>query len=284
MANHESTGLDQHQKAFIKLIRENARRHRVHEVFRDFCEMAALAFSNVCDLAQRDAREARYLEIVKRYEKDEVLRFRAMLDCIVESLEGGFHDCLGQLFMALELGDHWKGQFFTPYPVAYLMAKIGGVGARVEIEGKGFMTLMEPACGAGCMVIAAAEAMRDEGINYQQRLHVTAIDIDQTAAHMAYIQLTLLHIPAIVVQGNALWPDKSWSTWVTLAHVMGGWDRKLAKADAAQASAEETPAAAAPQAPEHVDELQPADVPATVDLAKVRAEVIAARVEQLDLF
>jgi hypothetical protein len=286
MPIHEPSGLDQHQREIIKLIRENARRQHLHEVFRDFCEMAALAFSNSCDLTQRTAREARYLEIVGRYTKEEVQRFTVMLARIVESLQHRFHDCLGAVFMALELGDHWKGQFFTPYPVAYLMAKIGG-SSRVEVEGNGFVTLQEPACGAGCMVIAAAQAMHDEGIAYQQRLHVTAIDIDQTAAHMAYIQLTLLHIPAIVVHGNALWPGKGWSNWVTLAHVMGGWDRKLAQAYAAQASADEVaaPPEPEPQAFAHVDELQPAaGVPVAVDLANVRAEVVAARVEQLALF
>lgn len=286
MANHESTGLDQHQKAFIKLIRDNARRHRLHEVFRDFCEMAALAISNSVDRAQREAREARYLEIVGRYEPEEVKRFPAMLALVVESLQARFHDCLGALFMELELGDHWKGQFFTPYSVAYLMAKLGGVGSRAEIEGKGFMTLMEPACGAGCMVIAAAEAMLEDGINYQQRLHVTAIDIDLTAAHMAYVQLALLNVPAIVVHGNALWPDKTWSNWVTPAHVLGGWDRKLSNAYAAQASEPEEQGETPGTAPAHVDELQqPAEAPpAAVDLAKHRAEVVAARVEQLDLF
>ena len=52
--------------------------------------------------------------------------------------------------------------------------------------------------------IATAQALRDEGINYQQAMHATCIDIDATAVHMAYVQLTLLHIPVIVIHGNAL--------------------------------------------------------------------------------
>lgn len=287
MTNRDAGGLDPHQKLFMKLIRENSRRHRLHEVFRDFCEVAALALSNVCDLAQRDAREARYLQIAARYERAELERFRAMMDCIVESLELGFHDCLGQIFMALELGDHWRGQFFTPYHVASLMAKIVGVNSEGEIERKGFTTLMEPACGAGCMVIAAAEAMRDEGFNYQRQLHVTAIDIDATAVHMAYIQFTLLHIPAIVVHGNALAPDKQWSCWVTLAHVLGGWDRRLRQAETLRALARDMtellqPEASAPVQPADQDEEE--DSQPVPDLAKVRAAVVAKRAAQLDLF
>lgn len=150
-----------------------------------------------------------------------------MLSQVVLCLEEGHRDVLGELFMQMGLGDQWKGQFFTPYALAYLMAEMSMQDAAQVIEEKGFITLLEPAAGAGCMVIAAAAALRDQGINYQQHLHATAIDIDQTACHMAYIQLTLLHVPAIVVHGNALFPDKEYGHWVTPAHVLGAWDGRL---------------------------------------------------------
>lgn len=79
MATDTYNGLDPHQRAFIKLVKENAHRHRCYEVFRDFCELAALSFSNAVDQQQFEAREARYLEIVKGYSEDEVNRFPAML-------------------------------------------------------------------------------------------------------------------------------------------------------------------------------------------------------------
>lgn len=230
------TGLDPHQKAFIKLIEENARRYRRHEVFRDFCELAALSFSNAVDPLQFDGREARYLEIVRRYEPDEVKRFPIMIGHIVESLSCGFHDSLGQIFMAMELGDHWKGQYFTPYSVAYMMAKMTLTDVHSLIENKGFFTLNEPTVGGGAMVIGVANALHDEGLNYQQVMHVTAQDIDETAVHMAYVQLSLLHIPAIVIHGNSLWPDKTWAHWVTPAHVLGMWDVKLRRRERAEAA------------------------------------------------
>ena len=79
MATDTYHGLDPHQRAFIKLVKDNAHRHRCYEVFRDFCELAALSFSNAVDRQQFEAREARYLEIVKGYSKDEAHRFPAML-------------------------------------------------------------------------------------------------------------------------------------------------------------------------------------------------------------
>jgi hypothetical protein len=117
----------------------------------------------------------------------------------------------------------------------------------------------------------------------EQPAQSIALDVDQTAAHMAYIQLTLLHIPAIVIRGNALWPDNTRSTWVTLAHVMGGWDRKLARAEAVESVGE---LLAAPEPGDQAeDKPQAAEAPASAKLSKVRAEVVAARVaEQIDLF
>ncbi|MHA6896397.1 N-6 DNA methylase [Ralstonia pseudosolanacearum] len=270
--------MDPHQQALVELIEQCARRHRRHEVFRDFCELAALSISNGVDLLQYDAREARYLEIVKRYEREEVECFPRMLGCLVESLEGGHKDALGQIFEALQLADHWKGQFFTPYEVSRMMAKMLLSGAAAEIERKGFITLMEPAAGAGGMVIAAASALLDEGVNYQQTMHATLIDVDAAACHMAYVQMSLLHVPAIVIHGNALVPDTVWGHWVTPAHVMGLWDVRLRRRDREEAEREEVTAATA---------TAPTATTAPEPIAQHSAAIVTRRIEQseqLDLF
>jgi hypothetical protein len=232
------TGLDAPQREFVKLIRANANRQRLHEVFQDFCELSALSISNAADLSRYTTREARYTEIIGRYDSNEVARFPRMLAYIVESLTNHLHDALGSLFMHLELGDHWKGQFFTPYELSKLMASINIQNAQALIDTRGFFRVMEPACGAGGMLIAVAETIYETGINYQQHMHATAIDIDATAVHMTYIQAALLHMPAIVVHGNALHPEKTWDRWVTPAHVLGGWDWKLREAQQADAQSE----------------------------------------------
>ena len=77
--------------------------------------------------------------------------------------------------------------------------------------------------------------MRAQDINYQQRLHVTAVDIDRRAVHMAYIQFTLMHIPAVVIVGNSLSMEMH-EYWYTPAHILGGWTAKLARADAEDAA------------------------------------------------
>lgn len=169
------------------------------------------------------------MQLVGRYERVEVDRFPQMLGHVVQSLENGLHDCLGQLFMSLKLGDHWKGQYFTPYEVAYLMAELGCGDIGSVVERQGYFAANEPAAGAGAMVIALADCVSNKGLNYQRCMHVTAQDLDETAVHMSYIQLTLLHIPAVVIHGNSLWPKETDPRWFTAAHVLGGWSGRLAR-------------------------------------------------------
>jgi hypothetical protein len=271
-----------HCKAMAGLLRDNARRHRLHKVFADFCEMAAIAISNSMDRAQRDKREARYMEIVGQYEREEVERFAQLLGVLVEWLECGFADCLGELFMTLELSDHWKGQYFTPYELAGLMARMTLTDARETIERQGFITINEPACGAGAMVIACADALQEEKINYQRCIHVTAQDIDATAVHMTYLQLSLLHIPAIVIHGNSI-AMTEWAHWVTPAHVLGFWDGKLLRREtnARIDQAHELPTI--PEAPiEPLPFIEVNDAPAP--LAAVRSAIVSQRAQQLGLF
>jgi len=215
----------------IRLIREFRHSHNPQKVFSDFVELSALAISNSVDQPQFDVREKRYLDIVKGYKREEVERFSHMLGALVETLArrlaiGDLTDVLGETFMMMELGNDRAGQFFTPYEISKLMASLTMMGDNPEIQKNGFIRLQEPACGAAGMVIAAAEALAANGHNFQETLHATGIDIDERCVHMAYLQLSLLGIPAIVVHGNALTME-IWGTWRTPIHVLGGWDAKL---------------------------------------------------------
>ena len=58
--------------------------------------------------------------------------------------------------------------------------------------------------GAGGMILSFAKALKSNNINYQRDLLVEATDISDTCAYMAYIQLSLYGIPAIVYCGNTL--------------------------------------------------------------------------------
>ena len=215
-----------HANAFEKAIRRLSHRHALWQVFADFCECAAISLANA--LERREEREARYLRIVGRYERDELNELCRLLGAVIEALEADRSDFLGPLFMGLDLGNHWNGQFFTAPVVCDLIARVlfDAEDVREKIERSGFLTVQEPACGGGAMLIAFAEEMRRHGFHSHEHLVATVIDIDATAAHMCFIQLALLHVPAIVVIGNTLTGEVR-EVFHTPAYHMGGWDLRL---------------------------------------------------------
>ncbi|BAI96683.1 hypothetical protein Sj15T_09860 [Sphingobium sp. TA15] len=220
----------EHIKNALKLFRSTQYRHDLHTLFSDCMEMMATSISNAVDLRSKDAREQRYLEIVGRYDRQVVDTFPRIFAEVTMALESEPGDVLGAIFGELELHNAARGQFFTPYSVCRMMAEATGIDSqemRDIIACEGFVTAMEPACGAGAMVIALAETMRGADINYQRHLHVTAVDIDRRAVHMCYIQLSLLHVPAVVIVGDSL-SLKMQDYWYTPAHILGGWTQKLA--------------------------------------------------------
>lgn len=233
-----------HRKSLIKLLETASRRRHLWDVFGDFVEMAALSLANAVDLAQRDRREETYLRLIARYEPDEQQLFPKMLGELVCALEYGPDDVLGKVFGELDLGNSARGQFFTPFEVCSLMAGLivgDGADMRERIKQRGFITLNEPAAGAGAMVIAMAQAMQYAGLNYQQDLHVTAQDIDSRAVHMAYVQLSLMHVPAIVILGNTLALEER-EHWYTPAHILGFWNQKLRRGYALGSAMDARPA------------------------------------------
>lgn len=211
-----------------KLIMANTGggRRRPLDVFRDFCELGALAVRNSIDHVGADAREQRYLEVAAGYSREEMDRFAEMLAWLTLELGDGLNDVLGHEYMHLGFGNDRMGQFFTPYSVSRLSAKMTVAGLVDRVADHEFITAAEPAAGSGGMIIALAECLRDEGVNYQRQLHVTAMDLDATAVHMTYLQLALLHIPAVVTHGNTL-TMVIHDAWPTPAHVVGGWAERL---------------------------------------------------------
>ena len=223
------TTAESHRKALIKLLNQASHRHHLWEVFGDFIEMSAIALANSTDLTQHERREKRYMQLIGRYEPAEQKLFPKMFGELTLAMEFGPDDVLGRVFSELELGNSARGQFFTPYHLCALIAQVNvgdGEHCRELIRQRGFIRVSEPAAGAGAMVIAMAEVMTKAGINYQQHMHVVAQDVDSRAVHMAFLQLSLLHIPAIVVLGNTLTLEVR-EQWFTPAHIMGLWGVKL---------------------------------------------------------
>ena len=194
---------EQHSRSrFIHVFKDTGRHLGRWEVFSDFLSLAA----SELDMARIRAPESieHCRKICARYEASDIAKMQEMFCMMVCALEAKFHDFLGAIFMVLELGDNFRGQYFTPYPVQSLMARMLMPGVRDTIRREGIATVSDPACGAAGMLIAYAECLLEADINPSMHMFGSCIDIDPVAADMAFIQLYVMGIAAEVVTGNTL--------------------------------------------------------------------------------
>lgn len=197
------------KKEFLKTFNQLTNRYRSWDVWRDFIVMYACALSNPMDKEHYEERESLYLQLIKKYNKQEQLLFPELAAHTVMALEENpEQDFLGSIFMSLNLGSQHNGQFFTPYHVCELMAEITMQDSVIKVEKDGYITINDPCCGAGATLIAGIHAARKKlekaGYNYQNHVLVVAQDIDETVALMCYIQLSLLGVAGYVKVGNSL--------------------------------------------------------------------------------
>lgn len=213
-----------HSKQIVKLLTANAVTKRTAIVFDDFVEMAALSLRNAVDQHDRaewNQRETRYLQLTDTYTSEQLDRFAEAFALVVLEMEREPSDVLGRIFMDLDLGNERLGQFYTPYSVAELIAEMNVESLVDAIDAQGHVTLHEPACGAGAMLIATTQALHRRGVNFQRSLRVTAEDIAPQAVRMTFIHMTLLHVQALIHRRNTL-TQETIDTWPSPAYLLRG--------------------------------------------------------------
>lgn len=219
-----------YQKIIVDKISELSQsgKHRKWTVWSDFIAMTACTLS-LADIERRGDRERIYSSVAKKYNKEEMSIFSSLFGDLVNAYESSQEqDLLGELFMRLELGNDYAGQFFTPYNVCAAMAAISAGNLKAEIEKRGYISVNDPCCGAGALLIAFANEARRQGVNYQREIEFVAQDIDFTAAMMCYIQLSLIGCAGYVIVGNTLTtpptePLANQNVWYTPLYFLDIW-------------------------------------------------------------
>lgn len=171
-----------------------------HTVFANWVEMAAISMLNRCRHSTWDDKEKRYLEIAKQYTAVELSKFVEMLAELWGKLIEEPYDYLGTLASEMNVLSIKKGQFFTPYEVSCLVAKLTFQGFIFDRE---ITTINEPTCGSGGMIIATTQVLQEYGREVKDIVFI-AQDIDRLCVLMTYLQLSILNVPAIVIWGNTL--------------------------------------------------------------------------------
>ena len=190
----------EHGKEFLKLFDQLTYSRSGWQVWEDLMTVMACSICNAVDRRKEpfERREKQYERSIKSLGGVDIPA--QMLGILTMALERDpDQDFLGKLYMNLNLGSHWHGQFFTPYNVCQMMAQMNfGEGIQT------YITVCDPCVGAGAMLIAAANVMRKADVNYQTNAVFVGQDIDRVVAMMAYIQLSLIGCPGYIIIGNSL--------------------------------------------------------------------------------
>ena len=192
------------EKNILKRIERLAGKYNPYNIFNDWIAMLGLSIANACTVIHGkvyNEREEWYKSIMNKYTEEEFDAFAEMTAYLVESLEEEMTDVLGGVFMLSGAGNDRLGQFFTPFHLSELNAKIA-LDKMDLTEEK--LKINEPSSGGGGMIIAVAKVLREMGIDYQKKMEVVAQDLDWNGVFMSYVQFSLLGIDAIVVQGDTL--------------------------------------------------------------------------------
>lgn len=133
----------------------------------------------------QEESEAQTQQIITCPRKDTLAPLLQMLG----ELSEGFNDPLGELYMRKISKGH-MGQYFTPQHVCDLMAQLS-----VGISGNG-KTVLDPACGSGRMLLAAAKINR--------HLLFYGADLDATCCKMAVANMLLQSLTGEIAHMNSL--------------------------------------------------------------------------------
>src|SRR5690625_404240 len=137
------------QKEIKKIIYGMAGKYNRYTIFRDFILLSACTISNSVDKAQWQKREGMYMDTIKKYSRDEANKFAEMLALMILAYERRMGDFFGELYMTMDFGNDDTGQYFTPYHISKMMAKLTGYNKKY-----GVISFNDPACGSCGLVVA----------------------------------------------------------------------------------------------------------------------------------
>lgn len=142
----------EYQKEFKKDFQYLSSRYGEQTVFADFVKMCAISIYNA--FAKNQEMEQEYLKTINTYDKEAQQLIPKMFGNLIMMYQtcGELTDIFSKFYSDEHLGNKKLGQFFTPCHISELMGKIAVCEEKnldQIIQKNGFITMMEPTCGAG---------------------------------------------------------------------------------------------------------------------------------------
>ena len=138
--------MENHEAMMKKILEREFGKTNAWQAWAYIINAMAVGLSNAFDPdpVRKGMREKEYMDCIHRLDsKNTAAEALGVLMMALE--ENPNQDFLGKMFMAMGLGSHWHGQFFTPYHVAAGMADVNIDEGKVkdEIAQKGFISIAD---------------------------------------------------------------------------------------------------------------------------------------------
>lgn len=222
----EPKTLEEFYKAFLNLLPKVSNSHNPTDIFRDVCRIFSLSIRGTVTISQieKDEIEKQYQSFVAKYGNDGMGKIAMLLAYVVEALELRRSDFLGHVYEALNATVKSFGQFLTPDSIAKMMGQM--TFSTHDIEHGKIIRMDDPSCGAGALLIEAAEAYITNG-GRQGNLLLYGEDLDATACCITYVQFSLLGYAAIVTHQDTLSMKVYEGPWYTPCYFAHGMPMRL---------------------------------------------------------
>ena len=214
------------RKAFRREIRAASQSYSEADVFRDACRMFAISLRSplVLDEGKKKEIEDEYKAYAEKYGRDGTDHLCKAFAILVEALELRRQDFLGHILEELNATNKSFSQYFTPPHISRLMADI----VMGEPEHDKIVTICDPACGAGSLLIEAAESFIEKG-GRQGDIFLSAQDLDFNAFNISFVQFSLLGYPSEVTRMNSLSMEVFEGPWQTLGYFLHNFPMRRRK-------------------------------------------------------
>ena len=196
------------------------------QTFSDFLAYAALRLSTRTDPVHYKERAEQLQRLGSNYKEPELQEFLSALTVICETVKhnvdvGDWADLFADAYMDVRARNENLKQDFTPKGVAALMSRLAFLD-NCSLPENGYFTLSDHACGSGTLLLNSAEHLNLLGFNPSSQLAIQAVDLDIRCVHMAYLNLSLYGIPAVVIRGNTITVEE-YDRWYTPTYLLGRW-------------------------------------------------------------
>ena len=139
-------------KKFKSDFKDLALKYDEHTLLYDFVKLFAISIYNA--IAKNEQMEKEYLTTIKKYDKETQQIFPRMCANLVLTYEtsGDITDIFSVFYQEDGFKSKKLAQYFTPFNISTFMGEVAVTSMKnlnELLEEKGFITMMEPSCGAG---------------------------------------------------------------------------------------------------------------------------------------